>query len=78
MDYLFHHDIVFSGEDFRQTNLNYETEMGLGQTVSMALKLVGGVLSGQFSSASLKRLLGVSSTAAKIKALLLGIGVYLQ
>lgn len=69
VDYLFHHGIIFSGEDFRQMNLNYETEMGLGQTISMALKLVGGVLSGRFSSASLKRLLGVSSTAAKIKPL---------
>ena len=69
VDYLFHHDIIFSGEDFRQMNLNYENEMGLGQTISMALKLVGGVLSGRFSFASLKRLLGVSSTATKIKAL---------
>ncbi len=69
VNYLFHHDIIFSGEDFRQMNLNYETEMGLGETVAMALKLVGGVLSGQFSFASLKRLLGVSSTAAKIKTL---------
>ncbi|MDY6877517.1 MAG: NAD(P)/FAD-dependent oxidoreductase [Chloroflexota bacterium] len=69
VDYLFHHGIIFSGEDFRQMNLNYETEMGLGQTISMALKLVWGVLSGQFSFASLKRLLSVSSTAAKIKAL---------
>jgi digeranylgeranylglycerophospholipid reductase len=69
VDYLFHHDIIFSGEDFRQMNLNYETEMGLGKTIAMALKLVGGVLSGQFSSASLKRLLSVSSTAVKIKAL---------
>jgi hypothetical protein len=69
VNYLFHHDIIFSGEDFEQMNLNYETEMGLGKTVSMALKLVGGVLSGRFSFASLKRLLGVSSTAAKIKAL---------
>ena len=43
--------------------------MGLGKTASMALKLVGGVLAGQFSFASLKRLLSVSSTAAKIKAL---------
>jgi digeranylgeranylglycerophospholipid reductase len=69
VDYLFHQDIIFSGEDFEQMNLNYETEMGLGETLSMALKLVGGVLSGRFSFASLKRLLGVSSTADKIKAL---------
>ncbi|MDY7076124.1 MAG: NAD(P)/FAD-dependent oxidoreductase [Chloroflexota bacterium] len=69
VDFLFHRDIIFSGEDFRQMNLNYENEMGLGQTISMALKLVGGVLSGQFSFASLKRLLDVSSTATKIKSL---------
>lgn len=69
VDFLFHRDVIFSGEDFRQMNLNYENEMGLGQTVSMALKLVGGVVGGRFSFASLKRLLGVSATAAKIKAL---------
>jgi hypothetical protein len=69
VDYLFHHDIIFSGEDFEQMNLNYETEMGLGKTVSMGFKLVRGVLSGQFSLANLKRLLDVSSTATKIKAL---------
>jgi digeranylgeranylglycerophospholipid reductase len=69
VDYLFHHDVIFSGEDFEQMNLNYETEMGLGETLSMAFKLVGGVLGGRFSFASLRRLLGVSSTAAKIKAL---------
>jgi hypothetical protein len=69
VDYLFHHDLVFSGEEFEQMNLNYETEMGLGKTVSMGLKLVGGVLSGHFSADSLRRLLDVSSTAAKIKAL---------
>jgi digeranylgeranylglycerophospholipid reductase len=69
VDYLFHHDIIFSGKDFEQMNLNYETEMGLGKTVLMGFKLVRGVLSGQLSLASLKRLLGVSSTAAKIKAL---------
>jgi hypothetical protein len=69
VDFLFHHGLVFSGEDFRQMNLNYETVMGLGQTVAMAAKLVGGVLSGQFSAASFRRLLGVSGTAAKMKAL---------
>jgi len=69
VDFLFHHGLIFSGEDFRQMNLNYETEMGLGQTVAMAARLVGGVLSGRFSAASFRRLLGVSGTAAKIKAL---------
>jgi digeranylgeranylglycerophospholipid reductase len=69
VDYLFHYDLIFSGEEFEQMNLNYETEMGLGKTVSMGLKLVRGVLSGRFSFDSLRRLLDVSSTAAKIKAL---------
>ncbi len=68
VDYLFHQDIIFSSQDFRQMNLDYENETSPGQTAAMALKLVGGVLSGQFSFASLKRLLGVSATAAKIKA----------
>jgi electron-transferring-flavoprotein dehydrogenase len=69
VDYLFHQDLIFSGEDFYQMNLNYETEMGLGKTISMGAKLLWGVLAGRFSSASLKRLLAVSSTAEKIKAL---------
>ena len=69
VDYLFHQDLIFSGEDFYQMNLNYETEMSVGKTVSMGAKLLWGVLAGRFSSVSLKRLLSVSSTADKIKAL---------
>ncbi len=69
VDYLFHNDLIFSGEDFRQMNLHYETKMDAGKLVSMATRLVWGVLRGRFSYASLQRLLNVSSTADKIKAL---------
>jgi len=69
VDYLFHHDLIFSGEDFRQMNLYYETKMSLGQTIAMGLKLLGGVLSGGFSWASFRRLLNVSARAARMKTL---------
>jgi flavin-dependent dehydrogenase len=69
VDYLFQKDLIFSSEDFLQMNLHYETEMSLGKTLSMGSKLLWGVLSGRFSYDSLKRLLAVSSTAGKIKAL---------
>jgi digeranylgeranylglycerophospholipid reductase len=69
VDYLFHNDLIFSGEDFRQMNLHYETKMDTGKLVSMASRLVWGVLRGRFSYASLQRLLNVSSTADEIKGL---------
>jgi digeranylgeranylglycerophospholipid reductase len=67
VDYLFHSDLIFSSEDFRQMNLHYETQMDLRQTISMGSKLLWGVLSGRFSMDSFRRLLTVSSTAEKIK-----------
>jgi digeranylgeranylglycerophospholipid reductase len=67
VDYLFHSDLIFSSEDFRQMNLHYETKMDLRQTISMGSKLLWGVLSGRFSMNSFRRLLAVSSTAEKIK-----------
>jgi flavin-dependent dehydrogenase len=69
VDYLFHNDLVFSSRDFEQMNLHYETEMDMGQLVSMGSKLLWGVVRGRFSSASLKKLLAVSSTADKMKKL---------
>ncbi|MCL7453559.1 MAG: NAD(P)/FAD-dependent oxidoreductase [Anaerolineae bacterium] len=67
VDYLFHHDLIFSSEEFRQMNLNYATEMSLGQTLSLAGKLVWGVVTGRFSSASFGRLLKASTTAGQIR-----------
>ena len=67
VDFLFHHDLVFSSEDFRQMNLHYATEMDLPKTLSMAAKLLWGVLGGRFSMGSVRRLLEVSSRADKIR-----------
>ncbi len=69
VDFLFHSDLVFSSEDFEQMNLHYATEMSLGKTLSMGVKLLGGVIAGRFSWDSLQRLLDVSGRAAKIRAL---------
>jgi digeranylgeranylglycerophospholipid reductase len=69
VDFLFHHDLIFSGKDFEQMNLHYETKMDLGSTITMASKLLWGVASGGFSLTSLRRLLAVSSAAAQIKEL---------
>jgi digeranylgeranylglycerophospholipid reductase len=67
VDYLFHNDLIFSSEDFRQMNLHYATEMSLAKTLSLAGRLVWGVVTGQFSAASLGRLLKVSTTAGQIR-----------
>jgi digeranylgeranylglycerophospholipid reductase len=67
VDYLFHNDLIFSSEDFRQMNLHYATEMTLSKTLSLAAKLVWGVVTGRFSAASLGRLLRVSTTADRIR-----------
>jgi hypothetical protein len=69
VDFLFHSDLIFGSEDFEQMNLHYATEMSLGKTLSMGVKLLGGVLGGRFSWDSLKRLLDVSGRATKIRAL---------
>jgi hypothetical protein len=50
-------------------NMHYATEMSLGKMLSMGAKLLGGVVSGNFSWDSLRRLLEVSGRAAKIRAL---------
>jgi len=67
VDYLFHHNLIFSARDFEQMNLHYETQMSLMGTLSMGLVLLAGAASGRFSMASFRRLLAVSSTAAEIK-----------
>ena len=69
VDFLFHSDLIFSSDDFEQMNLHYATEMSLGKTLSMGVKLLGGALGGRFSWGSLKRLLDVSGRATKIRVL---------
>ena len=68
VDFLFHHNIIFSGEDLRQMNPDYETRLTPRDTAAMAARLAWGVASGRFSARSFKRLLDASSAAARIKA----------
>ena len=67
VDWLFHHGLIFTQRDFEALNLHYEIPMDTAATLTMGLKMVGGVLGGGFSAPSLRRLLSVSGLAGKIK-----------
>jgi hypothetical protein len=68
VNYLFEQDIIFSGEDFTQMNRDFQVQRSTGEVLSLAAKLVWGVVSGQFSAASLKALLGAMSVSGKLRA----------
>ena len=67
VDWLFRHGIIFTSRDFEALNLSFEMPIDTKATIAMGLKMVGGVLGGGFSSASLRRLLAVSGLAGKVK-----------
>jgi flavin-dependent dehydrogenase len=67
VDWLFHHGLIFTQHDFEALNLHYEIPMDLAATLTMGLKLAGGVASRGFSAQSLRRLLSVSGLANSIK-----------
>jgi digeranylgeranylglycerophospholipid reductase len=67
VDWLFHHGIIFTSRDFEALNLDFEMPIDTATTISMGLKMAGGVVSGGFSAGSLRRLLSVSGLAGKIK-----------
>ena len=68
VNYLFRHNIIFSSADFEELNREYEIRMGTGKLIKIGLGLVWGVLTGQFSSNSLKKFLSASGKAGQIKA----------
>jgi flavin-dependent dehydrogenase len=68
VNYLFRQDIIFSGADFTRMNRDFEVQRSTGEVLSLAAKLVWGVISGQFSAASLKALLGAMSVSGKLRA----------
>jgi len=68
VNYLFRHNIIFSSADFEELNREYEISMGTGKLIRISLGLVWGVLTGQFSSNSLKKFLSASGKAGQIKA----------
>lgn len=68
VNYLFKQDIIFSGEDFVRMNRDFQVQRSTSEVLSLAAKLVWGVISGQFSAASLKALLGAMSVSGKLGA----------
>jgi flavin-dependent dehydrogenase len=68
VNYLFQHNIIFSGKDFEELNTNYEIAMGAGKLISIGLALLWGVITGQFKFSSLKKFLAASGTAGQLKA----------
>ena len=68
VNYLFRQDIIFSSEDFTQMNRDFEVRRSAGEVISLVTKLIWGVISGQFSAASLKALLRAMSVSGKLRA----------
>lgn len=67
VNYLFKHNIIFSSADFEELNNNYEIVFTTGKLIKVGLVLIWGVITGQFASSSLKKFLGASGQASKIK-----------
>jgi digeranylgeranylglycerophospholipid reductase len=67
VNYLFHHNIIFSSPDFEELNRDYEIRMGTGKLIKVGLGLIWGALVGQFSWNSLTKFLSVSGKAGRIK-----------
>jgi len=68
VNFLFRKGIIFSSADFEELGENYEMVFSTGRMIKIALTLVWGVLSGQFSFESVKKLLASSGLAGKVKA----------
>lgn len=67
VDYLFHHQVIFNPDDFRQLNETYETPMGPAKLLRTGAVLAWGVLTGRFSRSSLDQLLKVSGQSNRLK-----------
>ncbi len=67
VNFLFHAGIIFTSSDFEELNRNYEIQMGFGKLLRTAAILIWGVVSGKFSYTSLRKFLGASGNAGKIK-----------
>jgi digeranylgeranylglycerophospholipid reductase len=67
VNFLFHAGIIFTSADFEELNRNYEIQMAFGKLLRTAAILIWGVISGKFSYTSLRKFLGASGNAGKIK-----------
>lgn len=67
VNFLFRKGIIFSSADFEELGKNYEMVFSTGKMIRIALTLVWGVITGQFSFEGVKRLLQSSGLAGKVK-----------
>ena len=68
VNYLFRKGIIFTSADFEELNTNYEMSFTTGKMIKIALGLVWGIITGQFSAESLRKFLKASRVAGKAKA----------
>lgn len=67
VNYLFRKGIIFTSEDFETLNQAYEIQISTPKLISIAAALIWGVITGQFSFASLQTFIKKSSQAGQIK-----------
>lgn len=68
VNYLFRKGIIFTSADFEELNATYEMSFSTGKMVKIALGLIWGVITGQFSMESLRKFLKASKVAGEAKA----------
>jgi flavin-dependent dehydrogenase len=68
VNYLFRKGIIFTSADFEELGEKYEMTFTTGKMIKIALGLVWGVLTGQFSLKSLRKFLKASKIAGQAKA----------
>jgi flavin-dependent dehydrogenase len=66
--YLFRKDVLFSEEDFTDMNRDFEIHMTPGKMLKIFLTIIMGLLTGSYSSASLRALLKSVTVSGKIRS----------
>ncbi len=67
VNFLFKKGIIFNKSDFEELSLRYEVAMSAMKTILVSLRLLWGVIRGDFSSEGLGRLMKASGIGAKMK-----------
>ncbi|MBU2513459.1 NAD(P)/FAD-dependent oxidoreductase [bacterium] len=65
--YMFRKDIVFSSEDFTDMNRDFEMHLSMGKILKIVFNLISGVLTGNYSLASLKAMLKSVTISGKVR-----------
>ena len=67
MTYLFKHDVIFSAKDLTDMSKDFELKLSFGKTLKIAVVLIWGVLSRNYSWKSFKSLLKSMGTSGKVR-----------